>query len=126
MSKVKSGSLEPAESGAHLTYDTVIWPDCCPPEVLAQKSLKVQTPLSSPIPTPPEPTQIVIPTYTPSPLRTISVSVSTMPWRLTRVYTVRTTERKQVVKLLINEIFYSRIFFNLLSFVFIYLCKFRK
>ncbi len=52
MATVKSGSLEPASSGAHLSYDQVTFADCCPDQ---QQTVKAPTPRPPPPPPPPAP-----------------------------------------------------------------------
>ena len=89
MSKVKSGSLEPAEPGAYLAYDAVLWPDCCSQKIEAATSIAIAH-----APSPPQ--AITLPS-TPTPLRTISIT--TVPWRLTRVYIIKKTERKKVIQI---------------------------
>jgi hypothetical protein len=54
MATVKSGSLEPAQSGANLSYDRVTFTDCCPDE---KPAVRVPTPLAPPPPPPPAPCQ---------------------------------------------------------------------
>jgi hypothetical protein len=88
MSKVKSVSLEPAEPGAYLSYDDVLWPDCC------SQKIEGATPIA--IAHAPSPKLTLL--STPTTLHTISIS--TVPWRLAQVYIIKTTERKQVVQII--------------------------